>query len=102
MSPAAAAQFDLYRNGGLTAADVANSSSVKYWWTCDAGHSHDVSPSKKTLHTYRCPICSNRTPRSGTNCVVATHPEVAALWAGGWAEDLSPSTITNLTPPSTK
>lgn len=94
MSPAAAAQFDLYRNGGLTAADVANSSSIKYWWTCDAGHSHDVSPSKKTLHTYRCPICSNRTPRSGTNCVATTHPEAAAMWAGGWAEDLSPSTIT--------
>jgi hypothetical protein len=94
ISPAAAAQFDLLRNGGLTAADVANSSSVKYWWTCKSGHSHDVSPSKKTLRTYQCPICSNRAPRSGTNCLLTTNPEIAALWAGGWADSLSPATVT--------
>lgn len=94
LSPVVASQFDVLRNGGLTAADVANSSSIKYWWTCANGHSHNVSPSKKTLRSYNCPICSNRTPRSGANCLLTTHPELAAMWADGWSDNLSPSTIT--------
>ncbi|TFD36611.1 hypothetical protein E3T37_13380 [Cryobacterium sp. TMT2-10] len=93
MSTHAAAQFDLYRNGGLTAADVANNSSTKHSWTCTKGHSHDVSPSKKTLPTYNCALCSNRTTRSGENCMVTTDPSVAAMWAQGWAEDCSPATL---------
>ncbi|TFD55064.1 hypothetical protein E3T43_12665 [Cryobacterium sp. Hh7] len=93
MNPAAAAQFDIYRNGGLTAADVATNSSTKHSWTCPQGHSHDVSPSKKTLPTYNCPICSNRTIRSGSNCMVTTDPSFAAMWAQGWAENCSPATV---------
>lgn len=93
MRPTAAAQFDIYRNGGLTAADVATNSSNTHWWICANGHSHGVSPSKKTLPTYNCPICSNRTTRSGDNCIVTTHPRFAAMWAQGWAENRSPATI---------
>ncbi|WP_167738005.1 zinc-ribbon domain-containing protein [Cryobacterium sp. MDB2-10] len=94
MRPAAAAQFDLYRNGGLTPADVAANSSAMTWWICTNGHSHNVSPSKKTLPTYNCPVCSNRTPRSGINCLLTTHPKYAAMWAQGWEELRSPTTLT--------
>lgn len=91
--PKIAAQFDIHRNGGLTAADVALSSSTNYWWLCEKGHSHQVSPSKKTLPNYRCPVCSNRVVRPGVNCLLTTHPEIAAMWAEGWAEGRSPSSL---------
>ena len=94
MSPAAATQFDVYRNGGLTAADVAISSSTTHWWLCEQGHSHEASPSKKTLPSYKCALCSNRFARAGVNCLLTTHPEKAAMWAEGWAERRSPSTLT--------
>jgi len=93
MSPVAATQFDVYRNGGLTAADVAVSSSTSCWWLCEHGHSHEVSPSKKTLPTYKCPVCSNRLIRAGVNCLLTTHPEIAAMWAEGWTEHRSPSVL---------
>lgn len=91
--PKIAAQFDVYRNGGLTTADVALNSSTSYWWLCEKGHSHQVSPSKKTLPNYRCPVCSNRVVRPGVNCLLTTHPEIAAKWAEGWAEGRSPSSL---------
>lgn len=91
--PTVAAQFDMHRNGGLTAADVAISSSTDYWWLCAQGHGHRVSPSKKTLTTYKCPVCSNRTVQPGVNCLLTTHPEIAAMWAEGWAEGRSPSVL---------
>lgn len=92
-SPAAAAQFDIYRNGGLSAADVAASSSARHWWVCARGHSHQVSPSKKTLPTYNCPVCSNRLVHYQVNCLLTTHPDIAAMWANGWAEGHSPIVV---------
>ncbi|WP_104088710.1 zinc-ribbon domain-containing protein [Cryobacterium sp. N19] len=93
MRPTIASQFDVHRNGGLTAADVAISSSTNYWWLCEQGHSHSVSPSKKTLTSYKCPVCSNRIVQPGINCLLTTHPEVAAMWAEEWAERRSPSVL---------
>lgn len=93
MRPTIATQFDVHRNGGLTAADVAISSSTNCWWLCEQGHSHSVSPSKKTLPTYKCPVCSNRIVQPGVNCLLTTHPEIAAMWAEGWAERRSPSVL---------
>ncbi|WP_411701017.1 zinc-ribbon domain-containing protein [Conyzicola sp.] len=92
-NPTAAAQFDTLRNGGLTAAEVAVNSSTNHMWLCPKGHSHEVSPSKKTLPSYRCPVCSNRTIRAGENCLLTTHPEKAAMWAEGWSERRSPSAL---------
>ena len=97
--PTVAAQFDPYRNGGLTAADVTHSSRTHYTWTCESGHSHVTSPFKKTAGTYNCAVCSNRTVRHGANCLITTHPDIAAMWADEWGNRKSPFTISAGTNP---
>jgi hypothetical protein len=93
LAPKIASQFDPLRNGGLTARNVAANSSIKRWWLCEAGHSHEVSPSHKTQPGYTCAICDDRIVRPGLNSILTTHPEYARMWAEPWKPDESPALI---------
>jgi hypothetical protein len=83
--------FDLHRNGGITAADIASGSKTLYWWICSSGHSHRAAPFDKSIGSERCSIESNKTLVLGINTVLDTHPEAANSTAETWGSSRSPA-----------
>lgn len=78
--PDVAAEWHPTRNGTLTPAMVAPSSSRKVWWSCDRGHDYLAYIGHRTRSRSGCPYCSHRSVLAGFNDMVTTHPHLAAEW----------------------
>lgn len=78
--PEAVWEWDIEKNGGLTADMVNAVSNVKYWWKCDKGHSYQSTPANKLPYGYGCPYCSGHQLLSGFNDLETRFPELASEW----------------------
>ncbi|MFH1833670.1 MAG: zinc-ribbon domain-containing protein [bacterium] len=59
-APELAAEWDVVRNGEVTAADVITASKEFAWWTCPVGHAYRARISDRTVKGRGCPVCAER------------------------------------------
>lgn len=73
-------QWDKVKNGQRTPWNTAAGSSIRVWWSCQAGPDHqwEAKVYKRALEKNGCPFCSNRR-LSVTNSVAALYPHLAIL-----------------------
>ncbi|WP_158222965.1 zinc-ribbon domain-containing protein [Kocuria sp. WRN011] len=78
--PALAEQWDLERNGDLTAGMVLRGSNAMVSWRCAEGHPWQATVANRALRGSRCPYCSAKGVLSGFNDLATTHPRLSAFW----------------------
>ncbi len=65
VNPHVASQWDYEKNGTITPEMVSRSSTKKFWWKCEFGHSWQVDVDHRT-RGHECPYCSgSRAERLG-------------------------------------
>lgn len=82
LHPDLAAEWHPTRNGEKTPADVTEKSSSKpVWWQCSHNSDHEwkATPAMRVSQGTGCPVCANKVI-AASNCLEATHPELAAQW----------------------
>src|SRR5262249_10502375 len=69
------------RNSSFTPADVSPGSGKKVWWKCPVADDHEweAPPVSRTHMGSGCPCCVNLKAVK-SNCLAATHPELAKQW----------------------
>ena len=91
--PALAAQWDLERNGALTAADVSPGSECKIWWRCRERADHIWLAAVNNRRYARCPFCSGRRADATRN-LAHNDPDRARLWHLTKNGSLTPKDVT--------
>lgn len=81
-------QWDLEKNGSLTARDVSCQSHKKVWWICEKGHSY-LSMVSSRSRGRGCPYCS-RSKVNYENSLSNEYPELAKEWHPTKNGDLKP------------
>ncbi|NYJ21118.1 zinc-ribbon domain-containing protein [Glaciibacter psychrotolerans] len=90
--PDIGSEFDLARNGGLTAEQISPGSKERYFWLCpDKGHSYEATVSNRTSANSRCPVCLNRLIIAGVNDLATTHPLLVNEFHPSWLGQVSPT-----------
>jgi len=80
VNPALADEWDYDRNEGTSPSMVkAMSSSRKYWWKCDCGHSWQAAVAQRTQGS-GCPYCSGHFIIQGINDLASVNPLLASEW----------------------
>src|SRR5215470_11909535 len=91
--PQLAAEWHPTRNGNLTPGQVRASSRMKVWWKCSRAPDHEwqasLSSRADRRGMARCPYCLNQKVCS-SNCLAATHPELAKEWHPSKNGELTP------------
>jgi hypothetical protein len=79
--PELAAQWHPARNGALTPHDVSVGCNKKVWWKCLIvdDHEWEASPNTRTNGGNGCPCCAGKKVVL-SNCLMTTHPDLAAQW----------------------
>lgn len=92
--PEIAAQWHPTRNGTLTPFNLTAGSGKKIWWRCSAADDHEwqATPDKRTKGR-GCPCCRGLKAVQ-SNCLAATHPEIASQWHQSKNGKLTPHQIT--------
>ena len=94
--PEVAKQWHPTKNGNLTPNDVTYGSNMKVWWKCDVADDHEWESTilNRTFRDDGCTCCSgHKTVLS--NCLVATHPEIAKEWHPTKNGELTPYDVTH-------
>jgi len=91
--PDVAKQWHPTRNGHLTPAQVAPSSSKKVWWSCDQGHEFAMTCGNRTFLGQGCPVCAGQRVLAGVNDMATTAPDLAAQWHPTRNGDLTPRNV---------
>lgn len=77
--PNLADEWNSARNGDLTPEMVVAGSRKKVWWVCRNSHEWQASVSSRTLGS-GCPICSNKSVKTGINDLETIDPILAKEW----------------------
>lgn len=79
--PQLSSQWDYQKNSPLKPDDIVFTSTKKYWWICNKGHSihSDIRgrKSKRSEAYDACPVCSGRKAESGSTDLKSLFPDVA-------------------------
>lgn len=75
--PDIAAEWDLEKNGGLTASDVTYGTPKTYYWRCSKGHSFKLSVHSRTKRNASCKYCSGNAVEPGVSDLETLYPEIA-------------------------
>jgi hypothetical protein len=80
--PDLAAEWHPTKNGSLTPDKVVYGSHAKCWWRCPKGEDHEWKASiyNRVNADTGCPCCCGRKVVP-SNCLVTTHPHIAAEWS---------------------
>jgi len=78
-APALAAEWDIEKNGQLTAWSVRPFSNQHVWWRCPSGHCWRARISQRSIAHTGCPVCASSS-RHG-QLLTSTRPDVAAQWS---------------------
>ena len=78
--PLIAKQWDYEKNYPTKPSEIKAGSQVKYWWTCEKGHSYQATPNSRTASNCGCPYCSGKSVLEGYNDLATTNPEMLTLW----------------------
>lgn len=87
--PELAREWDWEKND-IDPSKVSRGSMKKRWWTCEKGHSFDMSPNSRTNKKKKqhCPYCSGKRVLKGVNDLLTKHPEVKEIW--DWEKNRNP------------
>jgi len=78
--PEIAALWHPSKNGELTPFDVTYGTGRRVWFKCEKGDDHEWQTVPKSIvHGTNCAVCSGKRIVL-SNCLVTTHPEMAAQW----------------------
>ena len=93
--PELAAEFHPTKNGNITPADIMAGTNKKLWWKCAEGDDHEwqATGGNRSSRGSGCPVCFGRLAVP-SNCLAATHPELAAEFHPTKNGDLTPQTVT--------
>jgi len=93
--PELANEWDVSKNGELTADFVKAGSNKSVWWICktDKSHSWQAVIGSRALNGRGCPFCSNQLVLAGFNDLGTTHPDLAATWDQGLNGNLRPADV---------
>jgi len=80
------------KNGETKPNEVAQSSSIKYWFLCKENHEWDTA-AYNILDGTGCPICSGRVVHID-NCLATVKPEIAKQWHPEKNGDVTPYDVT--------
>ncbi|MDB2548032.1 zinc-ribbon domain-containing protein [Paracoccaceae bacterium] len=89
--PELAAQWHPTKNAPLTPENFTDRVAFKAWWQCEEGHEWQASIKSRTLGN-GCPYCRNYFVNKD-NCMVATNPEMAAMFHPTKNAPLTPSDV---------
>jgi hypothetical protein len=78
--PELAREFDLEKNGGLSASSVLAGSAKKVWWKCSEGHSFSARISDRKFSGSACPYCRGLYAIPGKTDILTRYPEITAAW----------------------
>lgn len=78
--PEVATQWDVEKNGWLTAETVSAYSNRKVWWRCEKGHGWQAAVAARTRRGSGCPYCAGRKVLAGFNDLATVEPFLAAQW----------------------
>ena len=62
---------------GATAEELSAGSGLKFWWTCEKGHSSEATSDSRKNKPSICPVCTNKKVVTGINDMATTHPQLA-------------------------
>jgi hypothetical protein len=91
LNPSLAKEWNVEKNGRLTAADVSSRSGKLVWWKCSNGHEWKESPHKRKL--FGCPYCSGKRAWEEHN-LLYVNPELCKEWDYTKNGDLRPEKVT--------
>lgn len=94
-APSLAKEWDETLNYPKKTTDVIYTSSKKYWWRCEQGHSYLASLSNRYYGSTGCPYCSSRKILVGFNDLATTNPKLAQEWNYTKNDELTPEKITS-------
>ena len=81
--PEIAKQWHPKLNHPITPKETTKGRTDKYWWKCNKGDDHiwETSPNSRIRKDSNtgCPICAGKKVVK-SNCLAATHPEIAKQW----------------------
>ena len=78
-APELAKEWNLKRNGGLSANGVTGGSRKTVWWFCARGHEWKATVAARSRGG-GCPYCSNKRVLAGHNDLSVRNPKLAAQW----------------------
>jgi hypothetical protein len=86
-------EWDVQKNTGVDPSQICPGSDKKVWWICpEKQHSYQTKISNRTIHSTRCPICTNRKVIS-ENCLELLFPAIAKEWHPTKNLPLHPSSV---------
>lgn len=86
-------QWHPARNAPLTPDDILPGSHRMVWWVCERGHEWRAMVKARAAGS-GCPVCTNRSVRTGFNDLATTHPALAAEWHPTKNGTLTPRGVT--------
>ncbi|PEP71846.1 hypothetical protein CN573_22755 [Bacillus wiedmannii] len=92
--PVISQQWHPTLNGNMKPFHYTKSSSKKVWWICDKGHEYQSRIADKSGE---CLVCTNKVLHA-SNCLAATHPQLAKEWHPTKNGKLTPNDIVAGTP----
>ena len=90
--PELAKQWHPTKNQGLTI-ETVQSTSKKYWWICERGHSYEMNISDKKRGR-KCPVCTGKKIVVGVNDLLTTNSKLAEEWHPTKNGELKPTDVT--------
>jgi hypothetical protein len=93
--PEIAAEWHPTKNGDLKPNMVTVGTQKKVWWKCSIADDHEweMAIANRISQKQGCSCCSNKKVVT-SNCLVTTHPEIAAEWHPTKNGDLLPNMVT--------
>lgn len=79
-NPVLAAEWDYSKNIGITPDKISATSSKKFWWICDKGHSFESTVYNRNIKKQGCPYCSNQKFKPEYNSLYVLRPDLAEEW----------------------
>lgn len=93
--PEASKEWHPVLNGTLTPADVAVSSSKKFWWHCGACEQDwEATPHNRGSRGTGCPYCAGTKIKEGVNDLLTFSPSLASQWHPTRNGALTPKDVT--------
>lgn len=79
--PEIAKDWNIEKNGELTADKISFGSGQKVWWKCHkCGHEWQMSINRRSSMNIGCPVCMGRKLVVGKNDLYTKNPEIAQIW----------------------
>ncbi len=92
VNPKIAAEWDYFKNIGISPEDVLPNSGKKVWWKCNKGHEWITSIHDRNKGN-GCPYCGGRKVLKGFNDLKKVNPDLATEWNYEKNQEITPEDV---------